>query len=184
MALFSGGGKGNSSAATTQTANNEQVATQSGIAIGAKAEGNTINVSSSDPEVAKYALGSSLSFAGHAADVAGAVNESAISGLKGVAELSISSGNDLAKKFLSSVSDTAAQNINLLQSVGQNETEVALNAQRSSAAALQSSFDVSKSVAPQDPSYALQTTLSKTAYIIVAVVVAGFLGLFLLRKRA
>lgn len=184
-------GKGTSQAKTEQTANNLQTATTSGLALGAYSNNNKVDIQTSDPEVAKTAIagnvvaeGQALNFAGHAADVAAEVNKSSIDSIESVARYGIGSGNALAGKFLDSVSQTAAQNIGLLTSVGQNETDVALASQRASAQALDASFQVSKSVAPQDPSYALQTTLSKTAYIIVSLVVAAIGAVFLFRKKA
>lgn len=184
-------GKGTSQAKTEQSVVNQQTASTSGIALGAQSHNNTVNVQTADPSVARTAIegnviaeGQALQFAGHAADVASRTNEFAIGSVESVAKYSVGANTSLATKFLDSVNENSKANIGLLQSVGQNETDIALQAQRASAQALDASFQVSRSVAPQDPSYALQTTLSKTAYIIMAIVAAVFLGFFITRKRA
>lgn len=186
-------GKGTSQATTQQTATNQQTAADSGIALGAGSHGNTVSVTTSDPETVKNSLlasaaaeNSALNFAGHAGDVAASVNEFSISALRDTANMSVAAQNDLATKFISGVGDVAAQNVNLLQSLSDNQTGVTLQAQKASQAALDASFAVSKSVAPQDPSFALENVvggLSKTALYIVLGVAALFIGFFALKGK-
>lgn len=199
-------GKGNSSAQTTNQVSNQQVATTSGIALGAGATGNEINVSSSDPKVAAAAiagnsqvageaLGSNvavtsdaLNFAGHAADVAAQTNQFATQAVENIAGGSLQLQDNLATKFTGAVSDLAAQNINLLQSVGQQQTDVALNAQNAAKDALDQSFAVSESVAPQDPNYATESlagTQSQTiVYIVLGILAILGLGFVFLRRKS
>jgi len=196
-------GKGNSSAQTTQQATNQQVAAQSGIALGAGSHGNEINISSSDPEVSKYALGTSvaqsqvalganahvtdsaLNFAGHAAEVAAGTNNLALSAVQSIAGGSILAQNDLATKFGENTSKLAAQNIGLLQSVGQELTTVSLASLENNKSALDSAFGVAAQVAPQTDNFtatALGTTLSKTV-LYIGLAVAAIFGLFFFSRK-
>lgn len=191
MGIFS---KGESSAQTTQTASNQQVAAQSGIALGVGAQGNEINVSSSDPEVAKYAIqgnvvaeGQALGFAGHAADVAATASQEATHAIESVAGTSILSSNDLATKFGDNTAKLAADQVNLLGSVAQEATTIALGNQATTNAALQGAFGVAAQAAPQTDNYtatALSQTASKTYLYIAAAVVAVFGIIILSRKKA
>ncbi len=193
MALFSGGGKGNSEAKTEQTAYNEQVATTSGIAVGARNTG-TVNILSSDPETVKNSLAASaftsheaFNFAGHSADLATQVNQSTTKAITDTAELAILGGNNLAGKFLDSVSDQAVQNIGLLQSLGNSQADIAKNSQDAANQALQASFGVARSVAPQDPSFALETTvgtIGKYAAIFAGVITLVIAIFVFGKKRA
>lgn len=197
-------GKGNSSAQTTNQVSNQQVAAQSGIALGAGAQGNEINISSSDPEVARAALiagnnsqaiaaqaqvatsGQAFNFAGHAADVAAQTNNFATQAVESIAGGSILAQNDLATKFGKNVSDLAAQNVGLLQSVGQELTTVSLASLDSNNKALDSAFGVAAQAAPQTDNYtatALAETSSKT-YLYIALAVAAVFGFMMLRKKA
>lgn len=177
-------GKGTSQAKTEQRVDNKQVATQSGLALGADARDNVINVQTADPEVAKIAIAGqtvavdrALTFGNESQRIAAQTSEKAT-------ETAVAGNTFLASKFVDALGENARQNIGLLQSVGQNATDIAMAGQRSADKALEASFNVSKSVAPQDPSYALQTTLGKVAYIIIAVIVAGVAAIFLFRKKA
>ncbi len=196
-------GKGNSSAETKQTANNYQVATQSGIAVGGQGNSANINVSTADPEVAKTAIqgnayvssqallanthttDSALNFAGHAADVAASVNEYATGAIKDVASLSIVSGNDLSTKFLGAVNDTTAKNINLLQSVGQQESDTAINAQKLASEALQSSFSIAGNAAPQSAGAVAEnlSAITSKTFLYIAAAVGAILLFITLRKK-
>ena len=185
-------GKGNSSAETNQTANNYQVATQSGIAVGGANNSANINVTTADPEVAKaaiqgnvYATNSALNFAGHAADVAAAANEYATGAIQNVASLSISSADDLSTKFLGAVNDTTASNINLLQSLGQQQSDVAINSEKLASDALASSFSIAGQAAPHDAGAVaenLSTTTSKT-FLYLGVIAAAILLIVLFRRK-
>jgi hypothetical protein len=181
-------GKGTSQAKTEQQVTNKQVASQSGIALGADARDNVINVQSADPGVAKTAIetaiGGNAVVTDMAFNFAGRAGEAAAKTADNATQTAIAGNTFLASKFVDALGEDARQNIGLLQSVGQNATDIAMAGQRSADKALEQSFNVSKSVAPQDPSYALQTTLSKTAYIIVAVIVAGIAAIFIFRKKA
>lgn len=187
-------GKGNSSAQTTQQVANNQVATESGIALGAGAKGNSINVSTSDPETVKAALtanayvtNDSLGFAGHAADVAAQTSIFAQKTVEDIAGGSILANNDLASKFSRNISDLAAQNVGLLSSVANNLTDVSLGAQDSNNKALDLAFGVAAQAAPQTDNYtatALAATSSKT-FMYIAIAIAAVFGFFFLaRKKA
>ncbi len=192
-----GSGKGNSAQQTNQTASNQQVATESGIAFGA---GNTgaVNIMTSDPETVKAALvatagvnrdslvtnahvvDSSLTFAGHSADVAAATNRQALDAVENIAGGSITANTALATKFIDSSSKDYISGINLLQSVGNQQTDVALGAQTLANRALDSSFGVARAVAPQDTNFTVTTTIK---YIAVALAVA-FGAFFFFRRKA
>lgn len=199
--------KGNkkSSSDTNITSTNQQVATESGIALGANASGNQISITSSDADVTRAALAAgvasgrdSLSFAGHAADVAAQTNMFALRTVEGVAGKSIDEigrnsargfdfAESLSTKFAQGAGELAAQNIGLLSSISNANTDVALNAQDKASRALDQSFAVSKSTAPQDANFSLTEvvgTASKTI-IFVIVGIAVVVGLFFaFRKRA
>lgn len=174
-------GKGSSSAETNQTVTNQQVATESGIAVGANSNA-AISVTTSDPEVLEAALKANTAVSSFAADT----NKFAIGAVTDLAGTSILAQNALATKFGNNVSDLAAQNINLLQSVGQEQSNVALQAQALASRALDQSFGVSRAVAPQDPNYTtsdLASTQSKTIiYIVLGLVAMLGLGFLFLKK--
>lgn len=179
-------GKGNSSAATTQNVSNQQVATESGIAIGANSKAD-INVNTLDPEVAKAAIAGnvlanrdSLVFAGHAAEVSADVNKFSTLAVSNIASASILGQNELATKFIEGAGDLAAQNVNLLQSLNQQQTDVALRSLGTANDALTQSFAVSRATAPQDANY---TVTSAIKYIAIALAVV-FGAMFIFRKKA
>lgn len=181
-------GKGNSSAETKQTATNQQVGVSSGIGLGANSTGNVISVSSSDPGVAKaaiqgnaYVADSAFAFAGHAAEVAADTNKFSAAVLGNTAGLAITANTDLSKKFIEGVSDVAAQNIGLLTSISQQNTETTLQSQRTANDALQASFAVSRATAPQDSNFTVSDTIQKVA-MYAAIAVAVIAGLFFFRK--
>ncbi len=192
-----GSGKGNSAQQTNQTASNQQVATESGIAFGAGNSG-AVNIQTSDPETVKAALlatagvnrdslvtnahvvDSSLGFAGHAADVAAATNQKALTSVENIAGGSITANTMLATKFIDSSSKDFISGINLLQSVGNQQTDVALAAQTLARGALDQSFAVSRAVAPQDTNFTVTTTIK---YIAIALAVA-FGAFFFFRRKA
>ncbi len=192
-----GSGKGNSAQQTTQSATNQQVATESGVAVGANSTAS-INIQTSDPDTVKNALvfgagvnrdslvtnahvvDSSLNFAGHAADIAEATNRQAITSIENVAGGSILANSNLATKFIDSSSKDYQSGINLLQSVGQNQTDVALQSQRVASGALDASFAVSRATAPQDNNFTVTETI-KYVVIGLAVVFAAF---FIFKKKA
>lgn len=167
-------GKGSSSAETNQTVANNQVATESGIAVGGSNNDTRISVTTLDPEVAAAAIRGNSDVSKFAIDRNAAVSEFATGAVTSLAGL-----------FGNQISDLAAQNINLLQSVNQESTNVALSSQQLASRALDESFAVSRAVAPQDPNYT-QTTLADTQsrtviYIVVGAIVV-FAGFFFLRK--
>ena len=127
-------GKGSSSAETTQTVTNQQVATESGIAIGANSSA-AINVSTLDPEVAEAAIRGNSD-----------VSKFAIDRNASVSAFATGAVTQLAGLFGDKVSDLAAQNINLLQSVNQESADVAISGQQLAARALDASFADRKSV--------------------------------------
>ncbi len=176
-------GKGTSQAKTEQTVTNKQVATQSGIALGSDANNNTINVQSADPEVAKTAIAGVTIAESQALNFAGRAGEAALATSDRATQSAIQSTTFLASKVGDVLGENARQNIGLLQSVAQNSTDVALKSESVASAALDKSFDVAKSTAPQDPSYALQTTIGKVGYIIAAIVVAGIVAVFAFRSK-
>lgn len=209
-------GKGNSSAETTQQVKNQNVAAQSGIAFGADSSNNKVSITSSDPETTKYAIaggvqdtaiaagaiadvagtalganaqvtGAAFNFAGHAADVAAQTNEFATKAVEDIAGGSILAQNDLATKFGKNTSDLAAQNVSLLQSVGQELTTVSLKALDNNHDNSQLAFGVAAQAAPQTDNYtatALAETSSKTYLYIALAAVAGLLLFFLGKKRS
>ena len=196
-------GKGNSSAETKQTANNYQTATTSGIAVGGQGNSANISVVSSDPEVARTAItgnayvtnsalgfagrvaDSSLGFASRAAEVAAATQEYAVGAIERTGALSIYSANDLAAKYAKNVSQDLAQNVNLLQSVGQQQTDVALNAQKLASQSLQQGFAIAAGAAPQTPAYLQEQISTGTNKTIIYVVIglAAIFGLFLFTRK-
>lgn len=159
------GGKGSSSAETQNTATNNQVATESGIAVGGTNNSANISVTTSDPEVLEAALKSNTD-----------VNQFATDAVTTLAGTSILAQNSLATKFGQNVSDLAAQNINLLQSVNQENTATTLAGLDVAKGALDQSFAISRSVAPQDPSYAQETLAQNNSKTIIWIVL-GMLGL-------
>lgn len=183
-------GKGNSASETSSTTNvsNQQVATESGIAVGAGSSAS-ISVTSSDPGVVKEALranaatsGSAFTFAGHAAEIAAQTNALATRSVENIAGTSILAQNALATKYTEHVSENAAQNINLLQSVAQQGTDIALSGQKLAGDALDKSFAVSRAVAPQDANYSSTETTKYYVYGAVAIAVI-FLGMLFLRGK-
>jgi hypothetical protein len=184
--------KGNSSSKQESKTNvtNQQVATESGIAVGAGASAN-ISITSSDAETTKNALiasaannQSAFNFAGHAAEVAADTNRFATTAVRDIAGTSIEAQNALATKYTEHVSDTAAQNINLLQSIAQQQTDVGLKGLDVANEALNKSFAVSRAVAPQDANYTQTETSKYMLYAVIAVAVIFGLSTFLFRKRA
>lgn len=192
-----GSGKGNSAQQTTQQVSNQQVATQSGIAVGANSQAS-INVQTSDPETVKNALlanasvsrdslttnahvtDSALDFAGHAAEVAAGTSRQALTSIENIAGGSILANSNLATKFIDSSSRDYQSGINLLQSVGQQNTDIALQSQRAASGALDASFAVSRATAPQDNNFTVTETI-KYVVIGLAVVFAAF---FIFKKKA
>ncbi len=170
-------GKGSSSAETTQQVENNQVATESGLAFGRNATGNEVNITTDNPEIVKAAIAGNayvsdkaLGFAGASAAIAADVNKFAVGAVENLAGTSVLAQNALATKFGQNVSDLAAQNINLLQSVNQEQTDVALRALGVSNDALDKSFAVSRAVAPQDANFTqsdLAATTGKTILYLV-----------------
>ncbi len=197
-------GKGNSSSETKQTAYNQQVATESGIAIGANSQAS-ISVQTSDPEVARTAIlgnsavaGAAFNFAGHSAEIAAETNRLAQAGVERIAggsilaqsELagrSIDAQNFLTSKFSTDTANLAAQNISLLQSIGNQQSDIALAGQKLAGDALTQSFAVSRAVAPQDANYSV-TELAGTASKLVLYIVLGIAAIFgiimVTKKRA
>lgn len=205
MGLFSLGGDKKTETNVTNNVSNQQVATESGIALGANSSGNSIAISTSDPEVTRAALGAgvatardSLSFAGHAADVAASVNALALRSVEGIAGQSIDQigrnsargfdfAESLSSKFSKESGDLAAQNISLLGSIANQQTDVALNAQNKASEALDKSFAVSRATAPQDSNFSLTEIVGSTqktiVYVFVGIAVLAT-AFFMFRKRA
>lgn len=171
-------GKGNSSAQTTQTAENEQVGVTSGIGIGANSSGNKINIQSDSPEIAKTLSDQ----AGHVADVSAQVNALAISEVGNTAGLAIAGANNLATKFGDDLTQVNNSNVGLLTSVAQelsNTTSQSLDVSKS---ALDSSFAVSRAVAPQNDNFTVSDTIGTVGkYVAVAAVAIAFI--FFFRKK-
>ncbi len=188
-------GKGSSSAETTQQVENNQVATESGLAFGRNATGNEVNITTDNPEIVKAAIAGNayvsdkaLGFAGASAAIAADVNKFAVGAVENLAGTSVLAQNALATKFGQNVSDLAAQNINLLQSVNQEQTDVALRALGVSNDALDKSFAVSRAVAPQDANFTqsdLAATTGKTIlYLVLGLVALLGLGFIFYKKKA
>jgi LPXTG-motif cell wall-anchored protein len=168
-------GKGSSSAETNQTVTNNQVATESGIAVGGTNNSANISIRSLDPEVAEAAIRGNST-----------VSMFAIDRNADVSKFATGAVTQLSALFGDHISDLAAQNINLLQSVNQESADVAINSQNLAAHALDESFAISRSVAPQDPNYARQVLAgidSKTiVYVILGILGILGLGYFFLKK--
>jgi hypothetical protein len=197
MASF--GGKGSSSAETTQqTTNNvknEQVAAQSGIAVGANSSAE-INVTTADPEVAKAALlsnaatsNSALNFAGHAADsalsVANDVSKTAITQTADTANLAIIGNTKLASEYASHVSEDQARNIGLLQDLANQNVNTTLANNKLTEKALDASFTQASNAAPQSEG-ATAKILTDTAFkyiIIIVGIIAVLFGVLTYSKR-
>ncbi len=188
-------GKGSSSAETTQQVENNQVATESGLAFGRNATGNEVNITTDNPEIVKAAIAGNayvsddaLKFAGASAAIAADVNKFAVGAVENLAGTSVLAQNALATKFGQNVSDLAAQNIDLLQSVNQQQTDVALKALGVSNDALDKSFAVSRAVAPQDANFTqsdLAATTGKTIlYLVLGLVALLGLGFIFYKKKA
>lgn len=192
-----GSGKGNSAQQTNQSATNQQVATTSGVAVGANSQAS-INIQTSDPETVKAALlanagvnrdslvtnahvtDSALDFAGHAAEVAASTNRQALTSIENIAGGSILANSNLATKFIDNSSKDYNSGINLLQSIGNQQSDIALASQQLASRALDSSFAVSRAVAPQDTNFTVTTTIKYIA-IGLAVVFGAF---FIFRKKS
>lgn len=170
-------GKGSSSAETNQTVANNQTAADSGIAVGGTNNSANISVSTLDPEVAEAAIRGNSD-----------VSKFALQSNADVSEFATSAVTSLSALFGDKVSDLASQDINLLQSVNQENTDTALSAQQLASRALDQSFAISKSVAPQDASYAQETlasTDSKTLiYVVMGIVALVGLGFIFFHKKS
>ncbi len=108
MGLF---GFGTSESENTTNVHSENVAAQSGIALGNASQGNEINILTADPDVARTAisgnvaaLNSAFDFGNNAVSANTALSKSAIDTVSSNAALSILGANDLATKFAAATS--------------------------------------------------------------------------------
>ncbi len=189
MGLF---GFGTSENTTKTDVTNQQVATESGIATGGSGNNTKISIQTADPEVAKSAIigqtlttDRALTFGENVVGANTALNASAINAIASNANLAILGSNDLATKFAKSTSDQQAKNIDLLQSLSDQSAQAELRSQNLAAGALDASFAISKSVAPQSSAFQTESVVgsfSKITYVVIAV--AGLIfALYAFRRK-
>jgi hypothetical protein len=169
---MSGGGKGNSSQSTQQTASNQQVgASQGSAAIGAGSSGNTVNITTSDVQGLQDLIAGNSYVTSAALDSNTAVAQGAIAGNTGLAGLAIESQANLAGRSIDSINQSNANSENIVSAA----TEQALQATNGSlsqannlAASLASMFTSFESAnSPGSAALAVQQTGAKTQYNIV-----------------
>lgn len=176
MGLFSSN-KTSTNTTVNTTTTNQQVAAESGIALGAGASGNTIVTA--DPEIVGQALATSEFISGRALQTVDASNDR----LSAVHALAIQGHENLATKYMEAARGQAQDNIAFLQNVADNQF-AALDK------TLDESFGIAKSVAPQDAAYSVQELSRTTFEGMTKIAIAGvaILGLvftfFLLKKKA
>lgn len=168
-------GFGTTDSETTTNVHNENVAAQSGIALGNQSYGNSVSVTTADPEVAKTAIignvavaGSALNFGDHALDISSDISRSSISAIQSNAALSILSSNDMATKFAKATSVSEANNIALLSSLSTENANSSIRSSQLASQALDSSFAIAHNAAPQTDAAQLENvtgSVSKILYV-------------------
>lgn len=176
---FSGGGKGNSSTSTNQTAENFQTANSgAGTAVGGS--GNKVFIQSTDVEALKASLKTAgdVSMAALASNLS--VSHDALASNTNVADNAINlAGNvtslnsALAGKFADDITKVQAGNISLLQSVGDNLVQNELGNKQIENAALQAAFSVAQGASPQTSAYANEQISGQISQTIKVVAIAG-----------
>lgn len=128
-----------------------------------------------------------FNFGSNALGVTQAIGAKALDETNATAQLAISGGNDLASKYAAHLENSQAQDIALLQNLANENTNVTLENQKTTNAALDRSFGLAANAAPQSDAATVQN-LTATSYkylVYVAIAIAvGFIALgFGLRRK-
>lgn len=168
MGMF---GFGTSENKSTTNVSNQQVATESGIALGANST-NTVSIMTADPEIAK---------ASFAANVG--VSEAALKTNALTSGLAIASAENMSKSFISGVNDNFATTAALLQSSAQDNAAISNKLVGLADKSLSESFQNAARSTEQTEGYQNETASNNTTKIILGVLlVVGVAAFFIFRR--
>lgn len=169
MGMF---GFGTSENKSTTNVSNQQVATESGIALGANSN-NTVSIMTADPEIAK---------ASFAANVG--VSEAAFKTSALTSGLAIASSENMAKTFIKGVGDNFAQTSALLQSSAQDNAAISNKLVGLADKSLGESFQNAARSTEQTDGYMAETSSNNLTKIILGVLVVAGVAAYLFFRRA
>ena len=168
MGMF---GFGTSENKSTTNVSNQQVATESGIALGANST-NTVSIMTADPEIAKASFEANVG-----------VSEAALKSNALTSGLAIAGSKDMAKIFTDASTDQFETTAALLQSSAQDTAAISNKLVSLADKSLEESFQNAARSTEQTSGYQNETSSNNMTKIILGVlVVAGIAAFFFFRR--